>query len=345
MPLFRSRAAVAVLSLACAIQTPAHASNDGKLCDGLAIVVCVPVAVIASVAKALTPKSKEDKLAEYATNGDLEQVKRLLRKDGEPDQDEMLRIALRIYLYQSAAPELEAKRFAIAEYMAGQFDLSGKTGTDMLQMAVEHERYSGKAEAQASWPRRVALARLLLSHGASAKDVNLAQCGQCDADNEFLPLLVSHGANPNDVAPGTPALLNQFMLHDKFEAAKRLVDLGADANGSATGARTLLVDIASECDREQTRKYNKPEEFEQAWQECVGKTRERTAYFIAHGADPNGKVGPANHCSAPYEVARAKGNTELAELLLKLGADPGSAERCRQTLPATAKGADPAPCK
>lgn len=345
MPLFRSRAAVAVLSLACAIQSPARASNDGQLCDGLAILICIPVAVIAGVVDALTPKAKDEKMLEYATAGDLEQVKRLARKGGEPGLDGMLRIASRVYLFNNASPEVEAKRFAIAEYLVGQLDLSGETGTDMLQMIVEQERYSGKAEAQKSWPRRLALAHLLLSHGASAKEVNLAPCGQCDEDNEFLPLMVSHGADPGHSSAGTPALLNQFMRKDNFEAAKRLVALGADANGDARGARSLLADIASECDREQTRKYNKPEEFEQAWQECVGKTKERTAYFIEHGADANGKAGPANNCSVPYEVARAKGNAELAELLLKLGADPGLAERCRQALPATAKGADASQCK
>lgn len=345
MSLFRSRAAVAVLSLACAIQTPARASNDGQLCDGLAILICIPVAVIASVAEALTPKSKGDKMLDYISAGDLEHVKRTVASNhGDFEVKNMLRAASRAYLAPSAS-ELTAKHLAVVEYLVEQADLSGQAGTELLMLAVDDDRYSTRAYSVEGWPRRLALVKLLLAHGASAADVDLTQCVHCDADNEFLPLMISHGADPNRSFLNSPALLNQFMMHDKFEAAKRLVTLGADANGATTGARTLLVDIASECDREQTRKYNKPEEFEQAWQECVGKTKERTAYFIEHGADPNGKAGPANHCSAPYEVARAKGNTELAELLLKLGADPGLAESCRQALPATAKGADPSPCK
>jgi len=344
MTAFRSRAAVVALSLACAIQSPARASNDGQLCDGLAILVCAPVAVVAGIVQAFAPKSKGEKMLEYVTVGDLEQVKRLVRKGSKPELEDMLRMAARAYLLKSS-PELEAKRLAIVEYLVGQVDLSDKAGTAMLQLAVAHEPYSSNADAEASWPRRLVLAKLLLSHGASANEVDLAQCSHCDADNEFLPLMVSHGANPSGTSPGKAALLNQFMRNDEFEAAKRLVALGADANGGARGARALLVDIASECDREQFRKYNRPEDFEKYWQECTARTKERAAYFIEHGADPNGEAAPANHCSTPYEVARAKGNTELAELLLTLGADPGFAERCRQAMPVTAKGADPAQCK
>jgi hypothetical protein len=328
MQSIRTRAAVAVLSLACAAHAPAHAADDDKPCQGFSKLLCVPMAAAASVADAVSFKKPAAKVASAIDEGDLARIKRFdPRDDAHYKPEAMLGIAVHTFL---ARPDLakDAKRFAVIQYLVEQADISGELGTVLLQETVNQAHFSLNPP-QESWPRRIALARLLLERGASASGVNLSACDHCETDNEFLPLLIGQGANPDTQSTSHSALLNRFLRKDQFDAAKRLVALGADPNGSTWGKRSMLVRVVSECDKDMTRKFTSPDLFEAEWQKCVAQVGRRVAFAIELGADPNGKAGPENDCITPYDVALEKKNEELAARLLKLGAGAGFAAICR----------------
>ncbi len=331
----RSRAAVAALSLAFAAHAPAMAADDGEKCEGFNRLLCMPRAAAASVAdaaanmvEAVNFKKPSSKVIDATDEGDLSRIKRFDQaKDPSFAPENMLGVAVNTYLTKPD-PAKDAKRFAVLEYLVGKADLSGELGTVLLQETV-NQAYFARNVPQESWPRRLALAHLLVEHGASARGINLSTCDYCETDNEYLALLILAGANPNVQSTTYSALLNRFIRKDQFDAARRLIALGADPNGSTWGKRSMLVRLISECDQDMTRKLATPERFEAEWQKCVSAVSARVSFAIEQGADPNGKANPDNGCLTPYEVAREKKNDELAERLLKLGARPGLGEVCR----------------
>jgi hypothetical protein len=333
----RTQAAVAALSLAFAAQSPAMAADDGEKCEGFNRLLCMPMAAAASVAdaaanvaEAVNFKKPSTKVIDATDEGDLARIKRFdPRKDPSFEPENMLGVAVNTYLTKPD-PARDAKRFAVLEYLAGKADISGELGTVLLQETVNQAWFARNAP-QESWPRRLALAHLLIEHGASAKGINLSTCDHCETDNEFLALLIQAGANPNVQSTTYSALLNRFIRKDQFDAAKRLVALGADPNGSTWGKRSMLVRLVSECDKDMTRKLVAPERFEAEWQKCVAAVTTRVSFAIEQGADPNGKASPDNECLTPYDVALEKKNEELAARLLKLGARPGFGEVCRSS--------------
>jgi hypothetical protein len=331
----RTQAAVAALSLALAAHAPAMAADDGEKCEGFNRLLCMPMAAAASVAnaaanvaEAVNFKKPSTKVIDATDEGDLERIKRFdPRKDPSFAPENMLGVAVNTYLTKPD-PARDAKRFAVLEYLAGKADISGELGTVLLQETVS-QAYFARNAPQESWPRRLALAHLLVEHGASAKGINLSTCDYCETDNEFLALLIQAGANPNVQSTTYSALLNRFIRKDQFDAAKRLVALGADPNGSTWGKRSMLVRLVGECDKDMTRNLVPPDRFEAEWQKCVTAVNARVSFAIEQGADPNGKASPDNECLTPYDVALEKKNEELAQRLLKLGARPGFGEICR----------------
>ncbi|MGW8394759.1 ankyrin repeat domain-containing protein [Pseudoduganella sp. HUAS MS19] len=335
----RTHAAVAALSLAFAAPSPAMAADDGEKCEGFNRLLCMPMAAAASVAgaaadaaagvvEAVNFKKPSSKVVDATDEGDLARIKRFdHRKDPSFAPENMLGVAVTTYLTKPD-PAKDAKRFAVLEYLVGKADISGELGTVLLQETVNNAYFTRNAP-QESWPRRLALAHLLVKQGASARGINLSTCDYCETDNEFLALLIQSGANPNVQSTSYSALLNRFIRKDQFDAAKRLVALGADPNGSTWGKRSMLVRLVSECDQDMTRKLVSPERFEAEWQKCVSAVTTRVSFAIEQGADPNGKASPDNECLTPYEVALEKKNEELAQRLVKLGARPGFGQICR----------------
>lgn len=331
----RTQAAIAALSLALAAHAPAMAADDGEKCEGFNRLLCMPMAAAASVAnaaanvaEAVNFKKPSTKVIDATDEGDLDRIKRFdPRKDPSFEPENMLGVAVNTYLTKPD-PARDAKRFAVLEYLAGKADISGELGTVLLQEIVS-QAYFARNAPQESWPRRLALAHLLVEHGASAKGINLSTCDYCETDNEFLALLIQAGANPNVQSTTYSALLNRFIRKDQFDAAKRLVALGADPNGSTWGKRSMLVRLVGECDKDMTRNLVPADRFEAEWQKCVTAVTTRVSFAIEQGADPNGKASPDNECLTPYDVALEKKNEELAQRLLKLGARPGFGEICR----------------
>lgn len=331
----RTRAAVAALSLAFAAQSPAMAADAGEKCEGFNRLLCMPLAAAASVAdaaagvaEAVNLKKPSTKVIDATDEGDLARIKRFdPRKDPSFEPENMLGVAVATYLTKPD-PAKDAKRLAVLDYLVGQVDISGELGTVLLQETVS-QAYFARNAPQESWPRRLALAHLLVERGASAKGINLSTCDYCETDNEFLPLMIQAGANPNVQSTTYSALLNRFIRKDQFDAAKRLVALGADPNGSTWGQRSMLVRLVSECDQDMTRNLVSPDRFEAEWQKCVAAVTTRVSFAIEQGADPNGKANPDNGCLTPYDVALEKKNEELAKSLLKLGARSGFGANCR----------------
>ncbi len=331
----RTHAAVAALSLAFAAHSPAMAADDGEKCEGFNRLLCMPIAAAASVADAaagvaemVTFKKPSTKVIDATDEGDLARIKRFdPRKDPSFEPETMLGVAVNTYLTKPD-PAKDAKRFAVLEYLVEKADISGELGTVLLQETVS-QAYFARNPAQESWPRRLALAHLLVERGASAKGINLSTCDYCETDNEFLALLIQAGANPDVQSTTYSALLNRFIRKDQFDAAKRLVALGADPNGSTWGQRSMLVRLVSECDKDMTRNLVPSDRFEAEWEKCVAAVTTRVNFAIEQGADPNGKANPDNGCLTPYEVALEKKNDELAARLLKLGARSRFGEVCR----------------
>jgi ankyrin repeat protein len=56
------------------------------------------------------------------------------------------------------------------------------------------------------------------------------------------------------------------------------------------------------------------------------------SFLIEHGADVNGKASPQNGCTTPYDVAKEYGNSEVANTLINLKADPKFGTLCRRSL-------------
>ena len=179
------------------------------------------------------------------------------------------------------------------------------------------------------WSRRVLLAKLLLAHGASAKYVNLNACDNCDEDNALVPLLVANGADPNRSSQINSAALDLWIKRDKFDAAKRLIALGADPNGSGWNNHSMLYMIADDCDLKHMRKIMPAPRFETESQRCIASSITRSSFAIRQGADPNGKATVVSNCETPYARALEVENHALAFALLELGADPDYAKRCR----------------
>lgn len=332
--MYQHRISIGLLVVACTLAFSARASNDGKLCEGPGILLCAPLFLGVEVTKALTPKTPSEQLWSAIETGDLDSVKRLI-KLGDPMQDPVtvLKSAAANYLGSDDRfddPKKILARFHVIQYLLDEVvDVSAEKGTPYLQMTIErYSKYSSPPEK--TWPQRLALAKLLFAHGASAKAVVLSDCEDCATDNEFLPLMVAHGANPDSRSRINPALLDILLSRDKFDAAQRLVRLGADPNGSGWGGRSMLCEIARRCDVKAMRARLSPQRFEAESASCIAQSTARTAYAIQQlGADPNGRATAVVHCVTPYEMARAVENDPLAETLLKLGASPDYAERCR----------------
>jgi hypothetical protein len=323
----RSRTLVALLAVACAAQTPAQASNDGKLCDGIGILFCIPLAAAVGVVDLLAPRSAADRSYRAVDDGDVAELKRLFAdKDNPATASGLLSTAVDTYIGRPDSAK-DAGLFAIIEFLVTQVDVSGTCSTDLLQKTISNTFIGLKPDE--SWPRRLAVAKLLFARGARADRVELAQCQRCDIDNDLLPLMVRNGANPSRATSANYALLHQFISSDRFDAAERLLRLGANPNGDRWQNQGMLVALAQDCDRERITRRLDPAKVEAAWQACVAQSTARIAFAIEHGADSNGEPGPASGCITPYEAAQKLGNHELAETLLKLGADPGFGARCR----------------
>lgn len=311
------------------VLAPARASNEGKLCEGFGILLCAPLAVAIGVSQALTPKTPNELLRTAVQDGDLESVKRLTAsKDGQPEHEYMLWAAADAYL-SNPDPAKDAARLAIIDYLAGNvIDVRSDKGGRILQMTARHYGYSSKPPER-HWPQRLALAELLLRHGASASAVNLGDCYRCGPDYGYLALMVGHGADPNRTSDGYPALFNQLLRSDAFDAAARLVTLGADPNGNVWGRRGMLARMAEECDPARLRQHFSGERLQQEQASCPAKVTARTSFAISLGADPNGRASPATDCLTPLDAALKAGNAMLAAELRKLGADPEFGAVCR----------------
>jgi hypothetical protein len=333
-----SRRMLMTFSLCCMLANPARASNDGDLCNGLAMLICMPVFLTAVLVHQLTPATPSDQMSTAITKGDLDKVKQLLKKTDTFHADKVLREAANDYIHLQDQNK-DTARFSILQYLVDEVgvDLSGSLGTELQQMTVDSTTFEFQPLENA-WKKRLQLARLVIAHGASAQNVKIGYCRHCEHDQELLPLLIKHGANPNGAERiMSGPLLVGFINQDQFDAAERLIRLGADPNGadlnhSDTRRQSMLFRMVSECDLPHMRRIWPAEKADADWQQCVEHATARISFAVAHGADPNGQATMENNCDCmtPYDLAQKIQNEPLAQTLLKLGASPDYAARCKR---------------
>lgn len=313
------------LTLACTHTPPARASNDGDLCSGLAMLVCLPVAIVAGIAGVFEPKSKDGELSDAVKGRRLEDAKRIMLRAGPEERTWLLRNMMSYYM--SMRRDEDDVQLALITWMLEEkhVDVSGATGTAMLQSVVG----AGPMQAppdEGPRDRQLAIARLLIAHGARADAVLLGQCTSCNTDPAFLRLMMSAGADIN--RGGHLALYSKTVESGNLAAAEPLLALGADPDGRSADGRSLLQRIAGQCDV-------RPGQCgcsAAAPARCVAGSIERTRFAVAHGADPNGRATwEHGKCGTPYAVAMTMQNTALADALRVLGADPDFNARCLAT--------------
>lgn len=132
---------IGLLVVACTLAFSAHASNDGKLCEGPGILLCVPLFLGMEVTKALTPKTPIEQLWTAIDTGDLESVKRLIKKGEQmPESATVLTFAAASYLGTDDRfddPKKILARFHVIRYLLDEVvDVFAEKGTPYLQMTI-----------------------------------------------------------------------------------------------------------------------------------------------------------------------------------------------------------------
>lgn len=319
--------------LAAAFSNPSSAQGVPGVpnCDGAAMLVCAPVVAVVSAKNALRQASTENRLKAALEEGNAKKAKPLLKKamrrKSDQEKAQYLHAAADAYL-KDKEPAKQPARLEIAKYVMENIDLRGEHGSAFLQRVIATDHYSYDSR-ESFLLRRLALAEVALAQGANARNVNLSACRLCGADLALLPLLLKNGAN---IATSAYLLTDLVRLGD-YDAAQRLIELGANANGAIDEWRGPLHHVAEGCVPREQRGDMAPPERERLWSLCVDLTTSFAKFAIAHGADPNGQSSVATLCDTPYSLALQGGNKVLAETLRKLGADPTLAQRCKREAP------------
>lgn len=326
-----SRLFLAAILAAFATQSSAQTVPTGPRCDGAAMIVCAPIAAAVIARKALQQGSTDRRLAAALEQGDADKAKRLLKKAmrRKPDAEKMpyLDAAAQAYLKDKEAAKQPA-RLEIVNYILGNIDLRGEYGSSFLQKSISDFHYTYESSEKYA-ERRLALVQAALAHGASARNVSLGNCRHCEADVELIPLLVRNGA---DIASSAP-LLTSLVEFGYYDAARRLIELGADPDGAIYDWRGPLHHVAERCARWNFGDGMPPQELERLRRQCAETTISFARFAIGRGADPDGRSSVQTLCDTPYSLALQGGNKQLAETLRTLGADPGYSQRCKRHAP------------
>jgi hypothetical protein len=320
------------LALACTYAPAARASDDGKLCQGLGMLICVPVFVGANVVHMFEPKSRYARLDGALAQEDVAGAKRLVL---EAAPDERIGLFSQIVSHYLAwRDDANPARLALigAVLDERQVDVSSDFGTKMLQEVVSASPTSVQAAEGASG-RRLALAKVLIAHGARADAVLLGDCSECTTDPAFIRLMMGAGADIDRAGGLYGSLFERMAEYGSLDTAERLLTLGADPNGRPAGGKGMLQRMAARCDLRPAQS-GRSAAAEAYLKGCVEGSIARSRFAITHGADPNGQTTWENgKCETPYAIAVNMQNTALAEALRDLGADPVFNARCLWTAP------------
>lgn len=331
LPRSRLLCSLTILALACTHAPAARATDDGKLCQGLAMLVCAPIFVVAGVASVFEPKSRYERLAWALAKDDVDGARRIVR-DAAPDERVGL-LTETAALYLQGHSDANPARLALITSLLDEraVDVSGAAGTTLLQ-AVVSRRPASTGPGDDVTGRQFALANAFIAHGARADAVLLGDCTGCTADPEFIRVMTRAGADIN--RPGRYGqVFDGAVEYGDLETAARLIALGADPNGRPVNGRGMLQRIAARCDLRPP-KSGRSAEAEAHLTGCVAGAIARSRFAITHGADPNGQASWAQgQCETPYDIATNLQNTALAAALRDLGADPVFSARCLWTAP------------
>lgn len=328
----RSRLLCSLLSLTLAYTpAPARAATDGDLCSGLAMLICLPVALVAGIASVFEAKSPSERLDSAVSGYNLDGAKQIVLAAG-PDQRGTL-LAGMVRRYIQAYDDANPVRLALITSMLDErrIDVSGDLGKTMLQ-AVVSGRLVGSQQSQAELERQLTLAKLFIAHGARADGVLLGDCFECNTEVEFVRAMSHAGADINRGSDRSP-LFDRNAEYGDLKAAERLIAAGADPNGRPAGGKGMLQRMAAQCDLKPRSPARSPA-ADAYLQQCVEESVRRTRFAVTHGADPNGRTTwEQGKCETPYAVALKTQNTALADALRELGADPEFSARCLATAP------------
>ncbi|GGC67086.1 hypothetical protein [Undibacterium terreum] len=304
-----------------------HASNDGKLCEGPAgIVFCGSLMAI----QALTPKTAAERLNDAARNGELENLKNLLKFFPDTVQPlHLLSTAMYSYIYRENSQAKDADKLKTIQFLLNRGVDVTDGGTNKFVVSLA----SGVLNT-----RRLEMTELVLAYGASAKDVELSvlvltagRHGYAESDDLYyrmLKLLLEHDADPNRTERGRkPALLTLVTLN-QFPMAELLLQHGADPDaGKNPTEPSGLLFLAASCGKPDY-KWTSKEVADRNWNKCLSDLPAKVSFLVGHGADVNGKAGMPSQCATPYDIAKKEDNALLLKTLLELKADPRFGEKC-----------------
>jgi ankyrin repeat protein len=325
--MFKSITVLALMFSACLLPAQAYASNDGKLCDSVVgVAMCGSLMVIDGVARAVTPEKPKDAIEKAIQRGELEKLKFLTEKYPTlytPRQQ--LEIAVYGYIGSQYLDIPNAEKMKVISYLLESVDVTDG-GSNLLQTIAEYITHKRSEKLE--------LAQLLIAHGASANNFDLSKYVLSSSVNkEMLELLLDHGADPNHRDPRRRAPLIALVLNNDFESAMLLLNHGADPNGGESPSTPSgLVYVASYCERSSFERRYREDTLNKMWNACLAKSSRQMSFLIEHGADVNGKASPQNGCTTPYDVAKEYGNSEVANTLINLKADPKFGTLCRRSL-------------
>lgn len=181
------RSPLATLLLAAAVATAlplAHASNDGRLCDGAGgLLFCGSMMVVAGVVS-LVPLPPAERIPHAVQQGDIGEFKLWIRMPGVMKPADAFKLAVSYYFSDSYHGQ--AGRQQIIEYLLdGMVEVSGTNMTPVMQTILE--------KSYAHPEQSLALAKLMFAHGASASGVDFDKARRAVPD-ELMALLLEHGA-------------------------------------------------------------------------------------------------------------------------------------------------------
>lgn len=179
------RSAPLLLAAAVATATPqAHASNDGRLCEGVGGILFCSAMMIAVGVESLVPLPPEKRIPHAVQQGDFGEFKLWIRMPGTMKPLDAFNLAVSYYFSESYHGQ--AGKQQIIEYLLdGMVDASGTNMTPALQTILDQSPRHPKES--------LTLAQLMFAHGASASGVDLHKGGQAVPD-ELMALFLEHGA-------------------------------------------------------------------------------------------------------------------------------------------------------
>jgi hypothetical protein len=307
------------LPLAAALLIPqsASAASDGDLCaDPLSFLVCLTAAAVAAPVEAAQQFWWNH--ASAALEADqFDRAVRIAREHPEQARvDDLIGVEVERALAPGLDSALKARRMqTLDQLVAARPAAWGATQTTQETLVKIAQRPGQDAAS---------MLRRLLDDGLSSSDVYRPYldyqrvCPDAATPCPRLVLLLDHGLvkSPESLA----ALLVDTVLAGHWGDANYLLQRGADPNVEGIRTGLAMMTLSRLCLNERDESHR---------DDCVERRDTVLRYFVAHGADPNGRPAAVNRCVTPIDFSYDAYDLHLTNVLEALGADAHAGARCR----------------